>query len=246
MAVAACALMVTAGGVDAASDEILVGGSYHDEAFLAAQRELMREPVEAGSQVTVGGIRISLGTGEPSAMTGFTPRFAGLGLGTRVGGDADHGPAIAGAEEVPARRELWIGPDASTEIAGFEIGWAAIAGLENAPRAQADGPSGFVLGGQLAVSGLRFDATFGHERDLLGLEGNRVTAGLAYDFGRLDTRVSYSLVETDAPEDTGVLSVGSQLTLRPGVVLRGDVAYSDDGESGLGSTAGRVGVRLNF
>ncbi len=250
LTIAVGALGVAIGQVQAAS-EVLVGGSYHDEAFLAAQRDLMREPADSGSQVTVGGIRISVGTGETSAVTGFTPRFAGLGRGTRVAGaEADRGSELKArfgvAQEPPVRRELRIGPEASTEIAGLEIGWAAIAGLENSPQPQADSTSGFVLGGEMAVSGFRFDATFGQEQDLLGLEGNRVTAGFGYDFGRLDARVSYSLVETDMPEDTGVLALGSQLTLRPGLTLRGDVAYSDDGESGLGTTAGRVGVRLNF
>jgi hypothetical protein len=73
-----------------------------------------------------------------------------------------------------------------------------------------------------------------------------VTAGVGYDFGRLDTHMSYSLVETETrPAETGLLTLGSSLALRSGVVLKGDVAISDE-RDGEGTTAGRVSLRLNF
>lgn len=252
LAAAGGALLATSSQVEAAS-EALVGGSYHDEAFRAAQQDLLRESTDSGSQISVGGIRISVGVGDASAITGFTPRFGGLGHG--LGGLAGSAEVNRGAElktrldmadEAPVRRELRIGTGGNTEIAGFEIGWSAVAGLDNASHSLADSNSTFMLGGEMAVSGLRVDAAIGQDPGLLGIDGNRVTAGLAYDFGGLDARVSYSLVDTDSPEEASLLTLGSQLTLRPGVILRGDVAYSDDGESGTGTTAGRVGVRLNF
>lgn len=252
LAVAACALLATAGHAGAAT-EVLVGGSYHDEAFRAAHRDLVRGSMESAGQVTVGGIRINVEAGEASAITGFTPRFAGLGRGLGAadrGTETDHGSELKTRldlhDEAPVRRELRIGPDGSAEIAGIEFDWSAVAGIENTSSSAAAGDSAFVLGGEMAVSGFRFDATYGQDPGLLGIDGNRVTAGLAYDFGGLDARVSYSLVDTDAPEEASLLTLGSQLTLRPGIVLQGDVAYADEGESGAGTTAGRVGLRLNF
>ena len=71
-----------------------------------------------------------------------------------------------------------------------------------------------MVGGQLAVSGLRFDAAVGRDSAMLGEDGNRVTAGVGYDFGPLDTRMSYSLVETEErAAETGLLTLGSQLAL---------------------------------
>ena len=43
-----------------------------------------------------------------------------------------------------------------------------------------------------------------------------MTAGVAYGFGPLDTRMSYSLVERETAVDTSLITVGSRLALRPG------------------------------
>ena len=79
----------------------------------------------------------------------------------------------------------------------------------------------------------------------MGLDGSRMTAGVAYGFGPLDTRMSYSLVERETAVDTSLITVGSRLTLKPGLVVQGDVAYADD-EKGDATTAGRVSLRFNF
>ena len=97
----------------------------------------------------------------------------------------------------------------------------------------------------MAVSGWHFDATYGQGAAPLGLEGNRVSAGLGYDFGSINTRVSYSMVENEEEmTEASLFSLGSQLTLNPGLVLEGDLAYAD--EQGEVTTAGRLSVRLNF
>ena len=73
-----------------------------------------------------------------------------------------------------------------------------------------------------------------------------MTAGVGYDFGALDTRMSYSLVESEErAAATGLLTLGSQLALSPNLVLKGDVAIADE-EGGAATTAGRVSLRLNF
>ena len=103
-----------------------------------------------------------------------------------------------------------------------------------------------MVGGQLAVSGLRLDAAVGRDSTMLGEPGNRVTAGVGYDFGLLDTHMSYSLVESEQrPADTGLLTLGSSLALRSGVELKGDLAIANE-QDGQGTTAGRLSLRLNF
>ena len=111
------------------------------------------------------------------------------------------------------------------EFAGVPVGLAATAQMSDAA---ATGDSGLAVGGELAVSGLRIDAAYGEDAALMGLDGSRMTAGVAYGFGPLDTRMSYSVVERETAVDTSLITVGSRLTLRPGLVVQGDVAYADD------------------
>jgi hypothetical protein len=73
-----------------------------------------------------------------------------------------------------------------------------------------------------------------------------VTAGVGYDFGALDTHMSYSLVQSDErPTETGLLTLGSSLALGSSLELKGDLAIADD-QRGEGTTAGRVSLRWNF
>ena len=134
----------------------------------------------------------------------------------------------------------------TAQIAGWEIGLAATADMGHAAAAGAAGTSALVVGGELAVSGLRFDAAVGREPTLLGEDGRRVTAGIGYDFGVLDTRMSYSLVESEErAAATGLLALDSQLALGASWSLKGDLAIADE-DGGAATTAGRVSLRLNF
>ena len=152
------------------------------------------------------------------------------------------GGAIDASTEVH-RLQVDLG---STEIAGWAIGLAATAGVTSPAAAAATGDTGLVVGGELAVSGLRFDAAYGEDAAFMGLDdGTRMTAGVAYGIGPFDTRMSYSVVERETTVDTSLFTVGSRLSLRPGLVVQGDMAYADD-ENGDDSTAGRVSLRFNF
>jgi hypothetical protein len=42
------------------------------------------------------------------------------------------------------------------------------------------------------------------------------------------------------------VTVGSRLTLQPGLVLQGDLAYAEEESSGDAATAGVVSLRFNF
>lgn len=241
-------VLMTASAANGAS-EVAVGG-FHDSALRAAQRTLMQDSHAADAGVSVGGLRISVDVEGTSAMTSFTPRFGGLGFG-RPGADVDlDGAAVPGtgldaSEMETERRGVRIGPQAGTEIGGFEVNWSAIAEVGENEAGWATGHSDFLVGGEFALSGLRVDAAVGREPDLLGLEGRRMTAGVAYDFGPVDARLGYSRVEDQTARETGVLTFGSQLTPRPGLILQGDLAYSE-GDTGDPAAAGLLSLHLAF
>jgi hypothetical protein len=68
---------------------------------------------------------------------------------------------------------------------------------------------------------------------------------VTYGIGRVDTRMSYSVVDRETAVDTSLFTVGSRLTLKSGLVVQGDLAYADD-KNGDASTAGRVSLQFNF
>ena len=236
--VAALTWTVSTGAASAASD-VGVGG-YHDTALRAAQRSLLGESPEVmGTR-----LQVTYGSGPSSAVTAFTPRLGGLGFGLLGQQEAPRG-GRTGLDRPPVStevRQLELGLGRA-EIAGVPVGLAATAAVSDA--AAATGDSGLAVGGELAVSGLRFDASYGEDAALMGLDGTRMTAGVAYGIGPFDTRMSYSVVERETAVDTSLITVGSRLTLKQGLVVQGDVAYADD-ENGDVSTAGRVSLRFNF
>lgn len=226
-------------GAASAASDVDVGG-YHDMALRAAQRSLLAESPEViGSR-----FQVTFGSEPSTAVTAFTPRLGGLGLGmiglqeAPPGGRTGLDPAPVSTTAV---RQLELGLGGGT-IAGVPVGIAATAQMSDPAST---GESGLAVGGELALSGVRIDASYGEDAALMGLAGTRMTAGVAYGFGPLDTRMSYSLVERETAVDTSLITVGSRLTLRPGLVVQGDVAYADD-EDGDATTAGRVSLRFNF
>jgi hypothetical protein len=239
--VAGLALAVWGGPAEAASD-VSVGG-YQDQALAAVNRDLV------GPLATDGRYTIRLDSGESSALTAFTPRFGSLGpsgaehLGDEPRSTSAEPPPPASSDTQSVLLNL-----SGTEIAGWAVDLAAGAGVVNPSSTTGTGESGLVVGGELAVSSLRFDATYGQDAALmgLGLDGSRMTAGVTYGLGPLDTHLSYSVVDRqESAVDTSVFTVGSRLTLTPGLVVQGDVAYADD-KRGDAATAGRVSLRLNF
>jgi hypothetical protein len=234
-------LAVWHGPARAAADEVSVGG-YQDEALAAAHRDLV------GSLATEGQYTIRLGSGESSALTAFTPRFGSLGP-SGVGRLPEYAARNSAPEPPPSEEmhSLLLGLS-GTEIAGWAVDLAATAGVVNPEATAGTGESGLVVGGELAVSGLRFDAAYGQDASLmgLGLDGSRMTAGVTYGLGPIDTRLSYSVVDRqETTADTSVFTVGSRLNLTSGLAVQGDVAYAGD-RNGDAATAGRVSLKLNF
>ena len=237
-------LVVAGGGqVLAAADEVGVGG-YHDEILRAAHRDLLTDGQAGG-----GAIEITVDAGGPSVMSSnFTPRFGGYGFEGALTGDVDFGALLKRSyddgQAAATARGMRIGQGAA-DVVGLEVGWSASAAVEPAPTAPA-GTETFMLGGELAVAGVRVDAGIGEGPGLLGLDGQRMSAGLGYSLGPLDARVGYSLVEDEtAITETSLFTLGSQLALRPGLVVQGDLAYAERVD-GAPATAGLVSLRLRF
>lgn len=227
-------------GAQAAS-EVDVGG-YLDQVLATTQHDLLGSASVGAAPALGGGFEIRTEDGPSSAFTAFTPRLGGLGLA--VGGRRQPRPGDAGSGEP---RRLQFGLRDSAEIAGWQVDLAATADMQPAAGGTLDdGSSTLMVGGELAVSGLRLDAAVGRDATLLGYDGSRVTAGVGYDFGRLGTHMSYSLVERDdRAVATSLLTLGSQFAVSSGLILKGDLSFAEE-ENGDASTAGLVSLRLNF
>lgn len=238
----AAVLAVSTGA--AAEPDVDVGG-YHDAALRAAQRELLTIPADQ-SDSWLGSVHVGTSSDPGSALTSFTPRFGGVGagLGMRSHTEAQPGQPPVGGMVSPAR-QLEVGLKDTSKLGGFAVDWSAKAKV-GPGAAREDDPSSFVLGGELAVSGVRFDAGYGDKSTPLGLTGSGLTAGVAYGFGPVDARISYSVVNTETASEASMVALGSQLTLRPGLILQGDLAYAQEQNSGDAATAGVVSLRFNF
>jgi hypothetical protein len=241
LCVVGSALMLTMGTAEAASDVEL--GGYHDAILREAQQRLVRD---AGAQeADAFRVGVAIEDGPRSALTAFTPRLGGFSASGAESRAALNSAARSGLEPADGPEQVRLGLSEKAEIAGWPVGLSASVGMASGDPTAADGESGFVVGGELAVLGLQLDAAYGQDASALGLDGSRMTAGIAYGIGPVDARVSYSLVESESMLESSLLTVGSQLTVRPGVVLQGDLAYVE-GEERDPATAGLVRLRLNF
>jgi Gram-negative porin len=229
-------------GVQAASEVDL--GGFHDQTLEVSPEGLLGPGSSPATDLLGARVEVRTAPAPASALTAFTPRLGGLGLA--VAGRRHSEASLLADDRNPQSHRLQIGVRDLGAIAGWEVGLAATADMGPAGTGTDGGSSALAVGGELAVSGLRFDAGVGRDDTLTGLDGHRVTAGIGYDFGALDTRMSYSLVETEErAEATGLLTLGSQLALKPNLVLKGDLAIAEE-EDGAATTAGRVSLRLNF
>jgi hypothetical protein len=229
----------------AAEPEVYVGG-YHDHALRAAQDEWLGMSVGLVESGAGAPLPLAVRSGTASALTTFTPRFGGLGLGI---GDAPLQPQLDAARPGPVpspARHVEVGINDTSRIVGVDVDWSAKAGVGHEPPAQPGDPSSFIVGGELAVSGVRFDAAYGERATVLGVSGNHMTAGIAYGIGPVDARVSYSVVSAEDESAASLLSLGSRLTLQPGLILQGDLAYAEEEDTGDAATAGVVSLRFNF
>ena len=180
----------------------------------------------------------------------FTPRFAGSPVELLERPSADTGSILKARLSAPREAaddgEQTFGLFETRSLGAFALDVSAVAEFGATSSDAVDPGSAFALGGGLEISGVRLDASFARD-GVSELARNRLSAGIGYGFGSLDTRFSYSRYENELlEEDTRVVRFGSQLTLGEGLVLGGDLAYSNDQVNGSSAAAGVLNFRFNF
>lgn len=243
-------MVVVAGGVVAvgapsveAASEVNAGG-FLEEGLAAFQSQL-----SPGGQAADSLQVRSLSDANTRVMT-FTPRFAGSPVELLERPSNDTGSILKARLSSPRGTddggERALGLFETHSLGAFALDVSAIAEFGATSSDAVDPGSAFALGGGLEISGVRLDASFARD-GVSELASNRLSAGIGYGFGSLDTRVSYSRYENELlEEDTRVVRFGSQLTLGEGLVLGGDLAYSNDQVNGSSAAAGVLNFRFNF
>ncbi|WGF87542.1 porin [Marinivivus vitaminiproducens] len=202
-------------------------------------------------------------TDDAVKATYYTPRIAGFQVGvsfTPDTGDDGDNENLSGSRSGDNENSVGVGANYTGEFGPAELGLAAVGhyakGEENAGSAGSDRAEtirSYALGGTLGFGDLQFAGSWG--QNLRANELDFITAGVAYDFGFVNTSFNYNWVDP-AGEDIelsgGQLSDGStrhifvfsaDTGLAPGLSLAGDIAYTD-AEENFVSGIGRVQVEF--
>ena len=250
-ALVAAAMMVGGGTARAAGDSFAGGGVLQD-GFEALQRQLAHQVDNVDAEADK--LRLLEGSG-PSF--GFTPRFSGVPIGLAEGVSVDRGSVLkTRLNRAAAGRALnsqAMRYEQIHDLGMVKVDLSAIAGYADRGHQDLSQSSTFGFGGGLkfeGLEGLRLGASYNRRDESLGLARDRVTAGLGYDFGALDTQVSVSSVSqydvNGVPTDEQqVWVVGGQMELSSHLVVGGDLAYSTSLD-GTNDTSGVVNFRFNF
>ncbi len=194
---------------------------------------------------------------QKTSTAGFTPRFGGVPIELTDGISIDRGSLLktrfanTSGRSGGDNRSLQM--EQSHDLGFFKVDLSAIAGFSGQQDQGAGQSSTFEIGGGLkfdSLGGLRFDAFYSRRDESFGFASDSVTAGLAYDFGAIGTRLSVSNVsEYDSDgleaEEQQVWSLGGQMKLSSSLVVGGDLAYSTKLD-GTEDTSGVVKFRFNF
>ncbi len=243
------AVVAAGGGYARAADSSFAGGGVLEDGFAALQQQLGRQ----GDGV--GQAKVRLVKGEEQVV-GFTPRFAGVPIGLAEGVSVDRGSVLktrfnsAAGQQVNSRAMQY---EQSHDLGMVKVDLSAIAGYADRGHQDLGQSSTFGFGGGLkfeGLEGLRFGASYDRSDESLGLARDRVTAGLGYDFGALNTQLSVSNVSQYdingvSTDEQQVWVVGGQMELSSSLVIGGDVAYSTSLD-GTADTSGVVNFRFNF
>lgn len=244
------AAVVAGGDYARAADGSFAGGGVLEEGFEALQQQLARQDDRAGQA------KVRLLQGDRQVV-GFTPRFAGVPIGLADGVSVDRGSVLktrlSGASAGQQVSSQAVQYEQSHDLGMVEVDLSAIAGYADRGQQDLGQSSTFGFGGGLkfeGLEGLRFGASYDRSDESLGLARDRVTAGLGYDFGAVNTRLSVSNVSQYdingvSTDEQQVWVVGGQMELSSRFVVGGDVAYSTSLD-GTADTSGVVNFRFNF
>lgn len=244
-------MMMFAGAVSAKADAgSFASGGVLQDGFEALQKQLARQHESASQD------KLSLLKDSQSSF-GFTPRFAGVPIGLADGVSVDRGSVLksrfAGAASGRERDSRAMLYEHIQDLGVVKVDLSAVAGYDSVGDQDLGQSSTFGFGGGLKIQGLeslRFGASFDRRDESLGPVRDRLTAGLGYKLGALDTRLSVTNVSqydiNGVPTDEQqVWAVGGQMELSSHLVVGGDLAYSTSLD-GTEDTSGVVNFRFNF
>lgn len=244
------ATFAVSGSMAQAAGNTFAGGGVLQEGFAALQQQFARH--ESSSD----GAKLRL-VDRDAPVIGFTPRFGGVPIGLGEGVSVDRGSVLktrlSGVSGVRYNQGRAMQYEQIHDLGLVKVDLSAIAGYADRGHQDLGQSSTFEFGGGLkfdSLGGLRFGASYSRLDESLGLALNRVTAGVGYDFGTLDTRLSVSNVSqydiNGVPTDEQqIWVVGGQMELSSRFVVGGDVAYSTSLD-GTADTSGVVNFRFNF
>lgn len=249
--IAAAAAMIASSGQAIAAEGSFASGGVLQDGFQALQQELAHRD---GGKSKAG---VSLVDGQ-SSVIGFTPRFSKVPIGLAQGAPVDRGSLLKtrlsgqAVDRQPDNRSIQF--EQTHDLGLVKFGLSAIAGYANQDNQGLTQSSTFGVGGgfkfQGGLEGLRLGASYDRRDEVLGVAQDRVTAGLGYDFGALDTRLSVSSVSQYdvngvSTDEQQIWAVGGQMQLSPSLVVGGDLEYSTSLD-GTNDTSGVVNFRFNF
>ncbi|MEM8952023.1 MAG: hypothetical protein AAGA21_04385 [Pseudomonadota bacterium] len=243
------AAVTAAGGYAQAADSSFAGGGVLQDGFQALHQQFARQ------DENVGQAKVRLLEGD-QPIVGFTPRFGGVPIGLAEGVSVDRGSVLKTRLKGAAGLQLnsqAMQYERSHDLGMVKVDLSAIAGYADLGNQDFGQSSTFGFGGGLkfqGLEGLRFGASYDRRDESLGLARDRVTAGLGYNFGALNTRLSVSNVSQYdingvSTDEQQVWVVGGQMELSSRLVVGGDVAYSTNLD-GTADTSGVVNFRFNF
>ncbi len=227
------------------------GGGVLQQGIDALQHQLVRH--DAPSDV----LQFKILDRDATPVIGFTPRFAGVPIDLAEGASVDRGSvlktrfsSVASGQRYQNRAMKF---EQSHDLGLVKLDLSAIAGFSGQGDQDLGQSSTFGFGGGLefdGLAGLQLNASYRRRDEALGLTRDSVTAGVGYDFGMLDTRLSVSNVaqydSNGVPTDEKqVWVVGGQMQLSSRLVVGGDLAYSTSLD-GTDATSGVVNFRFNF
>ena len=249
--IAAATAILAAGGQAIAAEGSFASGGVLQDGFQALQQELAHRD---GGKNSAG---LSLVDGQ-SSVIGFTPRFSKVPIGLAQGVSVDRGSLLKtrlsgqAVDRQVDNRSIQF--EQTHDLGLVQFGLSAVAGYADQGNQGLSQSSTFGVGGGLKfqgeLEGLRLGASYDRRDEVLGVAQDRLTAGLGFDFGPLDTRLSVSSVSQYdvngvSTDEQQIWAVGGQMQLSSSWVVGGDLAYSTSLD-GTNDTSGVVNFRFNF
>jgi outer membrane protein OmpU len=201
--------------------------------------------------------------GDATKITYYTPRIAGFQLGGSFTPDSGDGvddeltgdSNVGDLETVAQGGVNWEG-----EFGGLETGLFGV-GTWGSEEVTDDDVVGWAGGGLIGFGGLDFAASYGHSDFDNGDEIDFLLVGARFGFGPARVGFHYERdwidgtggfnvpVGTDL-DDNNTYVASADVGLMPGVVLKGDVSYTDSDPGALDpgdeTWAGVLAVQLNY